>query len=76
MSIRGSNKQSVLGANLTLMPGPVQIFAACDNINSLIDTERITRGNFRAGLSLAFGKVTAGEKKEAFEKKEESRFWP
>jgi hypothetical protein len=76
MSIRGSNKQSVLGANLTLMPGPVQIFAACDNINSLIDTERITRGNFRAGLSLAFGKVTAGEKKEAFEKKEDSRFWP
>ena len=45
-----------LGANLLLQLGPVQLFAATDNIISAFDPLGQNSANGRFGLAVAFGK--------------------
>lgn len=74
LAVYGEEARPQLGASLLLSPGPVQLFLATDNLESFKHPELATRINFRAGLSLAFGKPPKEEKKEAFEKKESNQF--
>lgn len=74
LAVYGQEERPQLGANLSLSPGPIQFFLATDNIQALRQPELASRINFRAGLSLAFGKPPKEEKKEAFEKKESNQF--
>ena len=74
LAVYRQEERPQLGANLALSPGPIQLFLASDNLLALKQPDLATRINFRAGLSLAFGRPPKEEKKEAFEKKESNQF--
>ena len=50
-----------LGASANLNLGPIQVFAATDNLPAMINWQKATSAHISAGLSLSFGNRTRAE---------------
>ncbi|NNE29197.1 MAG: hypothetical protein HKN16_06150 [Saprospiraceae bacterium] len=63
------NNYTNLGANIMFMVGPVQLFAATDNILTAFNPKAFPSSTGRLGLALAFGKDVKKKKREKKEEK-------